>query len=434
MAKPKLALIPAAQGDKIYSVLPSDGVGDFDFTRNSSATRIAPTGFIEEVGAFGSELVTNGNFDNDSDWTKGTGITISGGSANFTGVSGQYLNQNINFVSGKVYEITFNVLSGSGNLTVFLGASNNVSPSSYSIGENKIVATGGGVNSEIYFGSAFTGSIDNISVKQVIGKSRLNYDLLNGKVVNCPHYLLEPARTNVIPYSEDFSQWNASALSVTDNNAISPDGTLNASKLTAVSGTVVKRIQETGFSTTSTDRCYSIFVKTDDIKAIQLLHSGDLQGFARFDLVDYTVGSVGSKTTATIEDYGNGWYKCTAIFNSTNAFGSSLYLYFNDSAIGSYGGSSSQVGDLLIYGAQYEVGSYPTSYIPTTGTAITRAAESATGSGDAATFNDSEGVLMVETAALANDGINRQISISDGGASQRVYFGFTSTDNQFVHI
>ena len=173
MAKPKLALIPAAQGDKFYSVLPSDGVGDFNFTRNSSATRIAPTGFIEEVGAFGSELVTNGNFDNDSDWTKGTGITISGGSANFTGVAGQYLNQNINFVSGKVYEITFNVLSGSGNLTVFLGAANNVSPSSYSIGENKIVATGGGVNSEIYFGSAFTGSIDNISVKQVIGKSRL---------------------------------------------------------------------------------------------------------------------------------------------------------------------------------------------------------------------------------------------------------------------
>ena len=73
MAKPKLALIPAAQGDKFYSVLPSDGVGDFDFTRNSSATRIAPTGFIETSELFGSELVTNGDFATDSDWTKGTG-------------------------------------------------------------------------------------------------------------------------------------------------------------------------------------------------------------------------------------------------------------------------------------------------------------------------------------------------------------------------
>ena len=49
MAKPKLALIPAAQGDKFYSVLPSDGVGDFDFTRGSSATRINAQGLIETV-------------------------------------------------------------------------------------------------------------------------------------------------------------------------------------------------------------------------------------------------------------------------------------------------------------------------------------------------------------------------------------------------
>ena len=40
MAKPKLALIPAAQGDKFYSVLPSSGVGDFDFSRSGEATRI----------------------------------------------------------------------------------------------------------------------------------------------------------------------------------------------------------------------------------------------------------------------------------------------------------------------------------------------------------------------------------------------------------
>ena len=232
--------------------------------------------------------------------------------------------------------------------------------------------------------------------------------------------LLENAATNLIPYSEDFSQWIASDLTVTDNNAISPDGTLNASKLTAVSGNATKRIQETGFTTTSTDRCYSIFVKTDDIKAIQLLHSGDLQGFARFDLVDYTVGSVGGKTTAIIEDYGNGWYKCTAIFNSTNAFGSSLYVYFSDSAIGSYGGTSSQVGDLFIYGAQYEEGSYPSSYIPTQGSVVTRAAETASGAGNSEVFNDSEGVLFADIAANANDGTNRYIGLTDGTTSNRI--------------
>ena len=68
----------------------------------------------------------------------------------------------------------------------------------------------------------------------------------------------------------------------------------------------------------------------------------------------------------------------------------------------------------LHLGAQLEQGSYPTSYIPTNGTAITRAAETANGSGDAATFNDSEGVLMAEISALSDDTTSKTISITDG--------------------
>jgi hypothetical protein len=56
MAKPKLALIPAAQGSKFYSVLPSDGVGDFDFARASAATRINKYGLIETVASGQSRL------------------------------------------------------------------------------------------------------------------------------------------------------------------------------------------------------------------------------------------------------------------------------------------------------------------------------------------------------------------------------------------
>ena len=56
MAKPKLALIPAAQGTSLYSVLPSSGVGDFDFTRSGSATRINSQGLIETVTSGVSRL------------------------------------------------------------------------------------------------------------------------------------------------------------------------------------------------------------------------------------------------------------------------------------------------------------------------------------------------------------------------------------------
>ena len=51
MAKPNLALIPATIGNKVYSILPSDGVGDFDFTRGTIATRINAQGLIEEVAS-----------------------------------------------------------------------------------------------------------------------------------------------------------------------------------------------------------------------------------------------------------------------------------------------------------------------------------------------------------------------------------------------
>ena len=50
--KPKLALIPSAyKAGKVYSVLPADGVGDFDFSRSGQATRVNKDGLIETVGS-----------------------------------------------------------------------------------------------------------------------------------------------------------------------------------------------------------------------------------------------------------------------------------------------------------------------------------------------------------------------------------------------
>ena len=396
MAKPKLALIPAAQGDKFYSVLPSDGVGDFNFTRNSSATRIAPTGFIQEVGAFGSELVTNGNFDNDSDWLKATGWSISGGKAVATAVNnGADLVQNIGLVNGKSYKIEVTI-SGyvAGSLRInFLGTGGNFGD--FTANGTYIGYADGGSDSRLQITATTTTttlSVDNVSVIEVIGnKSRLNYDLLNGKVVNCPHYLLEPASTNLINYSQAISNTPVKNGTFVDNFAISPDGTQNATKLTA----------------TNTDPYFYqniTFAAASYTSSIYVKGIGDSIG-KEFRIV------IGSFTTAPKLVIPSEWtrFEFTATLPSGSA---STGLEITDPAI---------VGDeVLVWGWQVEQQSYATSYIPTNGTAITRAAESATGSGDAATFNDSEGVLMVEFALQNGDNETRQFGLSNGSDNESI--------------
>ena len=101
------------------------------------------------------------------------------------------------------------------------------------------------------------------------------------------------------------------------------------------------------------------------------------------------------------------------------------FLLMKDESNTSYLGDGTS--GLYIYGAMLEQLSYPTSYIPTNGTTITRAAETATGSGDAATFNDSEGVLMFEGSNISeNNSTTISIALSDGSLSNSIslyYFG-----------
>jgi hypothetical protein len=444
MAKPKLALIPAAQGDKFYSVLPSDGVGDFDFTRNSSATRIAPTGFIQEVGAFGSELVTNGNFNNDSDWSKETGWTISGGKASYNGsASNNAIYQTISVTSGKIYKLSFtvvNYVSGTliGNISTgaTAGGTGNITAN----GDYSFNITASGQLCIFRSTSSFNGSIDNISVVEVVGnKSRLNYDLLNGKVVNCPHYLLEPASTNLVTYSEDFSNaaWTKSNTTVNTDVSTSPNGGLNADKLIPNNSTDLSSISNYALfylskAASAIEYTYSVFVKENGLNEILIIAQGNSvsnNASATFSLADGIVKiaalSAGnfSGASTSIDNYGNGFYRLNLTFTTNTDTNLNIRNIPTDSTITTGNG----VNGISIWGAQLEEGSYPTSYIPTTGTAITRAAETADGSGDAATFNDSEGVLMAETSALDSESTNKMITISNGSSSTRILIRYVGT-------
>ena len=182
LEKASILTTPTAYNDgKLLSVKPNTSVGDFDFTRNSSATRVASNGLIEDVqilsgnlvtnGDFseeGSELVTNGDFATDSDWTKASNWTISGGSANADGSSGGQLSQTTDAVIiGKTYKIEYTILnyvSGSFRFS-YAGTSEsfNTSDGTYTTYRVATSAANALASSSINF----IGSIDNVSVKEV---------------------------------------------------------------------------------------------------------------------------------------------------------------------------------------------------------------------------------------------------------------------------
>jgi len=428
MAKPKLALIPAAQGDKFYSVLPSDGVGDFDFTRNSSATRIAPTGFIETSELFGSDLLSG--YDFTSGWVLYSGATSTLNS--FTGYNNSGIYKSI-LVSGKTYKMVI-----AGNTT----STNGASVSDFPETQNYKSVSSGAFSETFYFqangtnlfltnNSLGTTTFTTLSLQEQIGKSRLNYDLLNGKVVNCPHYLLEPARTNLFPQSQYFisgSGWSAANLNRTSNSLVSPDGTLNATKIEAT-GTGGHPLYDDLAAISNGTYTFSMFLKKGENTSLASMSDGYSTSNISFDLDAVTVSAnTGSTLNPFIKEYNDGWfrvgYSLTVTVGQTQP---ALYL-FDANGQQSFTGNGET---MYVWGAQFEQGSYPTSYIPTNGTAITRAAETANGSGNAATFNSTEGVLMAEIAALANDGTNRFISLTNGVTdATNISLAFTTTTNQ----
>jgi len=310
MAKPKLALIPAAQGTKLFSVLPSDGVGDFTFTRGSVATRINAQGLIENVAS---------------------------------------------------------------------------------------------------------------------GQSRLDYPLIDGVQKGCPHHILEPARTNLIPYSEAFSNaaWGKQEITISQNVAISPDGTLNADKIIPSIVSTTHQIYDLGLVVSQTCAT-SIFAKADGVNTFEILDGSSASNGVAFDLSNGTFTNKGSGI-GSMEYYGNGWYRCISVAATTG------FRIYCPSSAGTVSGDGTS--GVYIWGAMLEAGSFPTSYIPTSGTAVTRSAETATGAGNSTTFNDSEGVLMAEISALADDADTlRWINLSNGLTTNRVTFYYRTDINQLTYL
>ena len=430
MATPSLAMIPSAIADsKVYSVLPNNGDGDFTFNRDSSATRVGQNGLIQEVGYFGNDLVSNGDFSNGStDWGLGSNWSVANGKASCDGSASNSMSQASTVgIASTTFKVSYDVLSISqGSIRITLGGVAGASVSQTGSYSDFITATSTD-RFRIFADSSAIASIDNIIVQQVTGdRPRFNYEITNGLVGGCPSLLLEPASTNSLLFSEDYtnSVWTslASGETIVSNSVISPDGTLNADTLEGNGSTTSVYVRQNITLNTSVDYTFSIFAKkgTNDFLAIAAEgFTGATNTLLIFDLNN----SIVTNGTGSIENYGNGWLRCSfTISISTDGTGRFLiYPAYNGTTRGFPTASDSNGKNIFIWGAMVEQQSYPTSYIPTNGQSggVTRTAETCFGAGTVSTFNSTEQVLYVEASTLLN-GADVRITLSDGTITNRV--------------
>ena len=225
--------------------------------------------------------------------------------------------------------------------------------------------------------------------------------------------LLEPSSTNYDSESENFdtsfmSNSNAiqSSILVSD---VAPDGTTNSVfKISKVTDNSDPYIGRSGVAFTSTNLVFSVWLWTDSDqpKDVLLLMYRDA-------VAEITTKNITLTTTPTR------YFIQKTFSNTPSNISYRIDLTPN---------SSNQ--HIYAWGKQVENNSYLTSYIPTSGSTVTRAAETCNNSGNSEVFNDSEGVLFADISALANDGTNRFASLTDGSNDNRVLFGYRASSNQ----
>lgn len=249
---------------------------------------------------------------------------------------------------------------------------------------------------------------------------RLNVPRIDFSQGSCPALLLEPQRTNLVLNSNDMTLWSNGAGTMTKNVTTSPDGTNNALSFdnTGQCSTFVNAVNGT--------YSYSLFVKNGTSLAASIDMSdgatGDVLTTFTFSTKTFSGTSAGGSWTSASTSFvelNNGWFRIT--LTATKNAGSQIGYKINSTGVG---GTSTYV-----YGAQLELGSYATTYIPTTTTSVTRLADTATRTGISSLIGQSEGTIFIQFSGKPSNGNSRALTITGGGQEFLIFYEQTATGN-----
>ena len=362
-----------------------DNISIIEISTDTSLPRINYEGFSYQ-DALGSELNPNTYIaDKSANLTlNGTQLQIDNGGENYARARA-----NVVLVSGKTYRAKVTCINQGTNGASFyvlsarpFGTINMISGETYEVTfvadsfytpfyENKVGGSGL--------------IVDNISIKEYLGQSVVPDS-------GCGSWLWEPQTTQLVPYSEDFSQYSVGGSPTINGGFLAPDGTNNAYKITNSGSSTVYLSGIPNLSSTSTRSIYARSVS----------------GTGTASLMSY-FGNTNNLFTLTEQ-----WQRFEVNVTTTITGESNFYA-------ADFRGSGT-LTEYLVWGANATNDQdYATSYIPSNGSQVTRNQDLCTNGGSLASINSTEGVLYAEINTLNQTGTFRQINLSNGTTSSRVY-------------
>ena len=425
------------------------------FTRSTTGTALAKI-------SYGEELVTNGDFSaGTTGWSsyRGAALSASGGSFVVSADTGSYGgsgSQGITTVAGKTYTLSFQFISATGsNSYVAVRTNPNVgvgttiafvTTSGLSAGMHSATFTATGTTTYITVVAQNPNdvtTVDNISVKEVsfdqpdgtlqlfnhpINKPRIEYDAEG----NCLGLLVEEGRTNLVTQSEFASGYGNHYLPLTRNQTASPDTNINAASAVPTAVNSEHYLEYVLSSPSSGTYTQSVFVKANGYSKVALtpVHVGADQGAtstAQFDLTEGTSTQSGS-AVPYISNLGNGWYRIAITYTATGTVTNHRFRVQVLSDSYGYVWQANGADGIYVYGAQLETGSFPTSYIPTSGSAVTRSADVASLAVSEFGYNQDQGSFVIKFDYNDPQNVGTKFLLSSTSSSRFAYTnGNTST-------
>jgi len=323
-----------------------------------------------------------------------------------------------------------------------------ITPTGYDVGSINAIKPKESPYADLDFTRATSGSVvgtanredaDGVLKQVAENVSRISY--LGGE----GHWLIEPQATNTATYSNDLSQgaiFSGSSVPSDENStlslnqATSPEGTTNAMKLTCATDTnTIHQIRiENVVVVSDNTNIISLFVKKGsgvDFFAIAA-DSYDTNNIrAWFNVNTGVLGTQSNVADSTIEDYGDGWYRCSMAFKTTtNVSGTIGLIVTNADNTTQFNGNGEFHYFFELQGetSSNDNATKPTSYIPASGSTVTRARDDfgLNTTLDTSLINSTEGTFYAEMAALEDDGTDRAISLSDGTTTNTIWLRLRS--------